>query len=65
MLRRFTYEHPDYTAEGVAAQAQHGEISGVRRTHYCGAYWGWGFHEDGVASAHRAVAGITREAVPA
>jgi predicted NAD/FAD-binding protein len=54
VLRRFTYEHPVYTAAGVAAQAQHGEISGVRRTHYCGAYWGWGFHEDGVLSALRA-----------
>jgi len=48
------YEHPVYTAAGVAAQAQHAEISGVRRTHYCGAYWGWGFHEDGVVSALRA-----------
>jgi predicted NAD/FAD-binding protein len=54
VLRRFTYEHPVYTAEGVAAQGQHAEISGVRRTHYCGAYWGWGFHEDGVLSAIRA-----------
>ncbi len=54
VLRRFSYEHPVYTAAGVAAQAQHGEISGVRRTHYCGAYWGWGFHEDGVVSALRA-----------
>ena len=52
VLRRFTYDHPVYTAAGVAAQARHGEISGVRRTHYCGAYWGWGFHEDGVLSAH-------------
>ena len=54
MLRRFAYDHPVYTAEGVAAQARHAEISGVRRTHYCGAYWGWGFHEDGVVSALRA-----------
>jgi predicted NAD/FAD-binding protein len=54
VLRRFTYEHPVYTAEGVAAQSQHAEISGARRTHYCGAYWGWGFHEDGVLSAIRA-----------
>jgi uncharacterized protein len=54
VLRRFTYEHPIYTAEGVAAQNQHREISGVRHTHYCGAYWGWGFHEDGVLSAIRA-----------
>ena len=51
VIRRFTYDHPVYTAAGVAAQARHAEISGVRRTHYCGAYWGWGFHEDGVLSA--------------
>jgi uncharacterized protein len=54
VLRRFDYEHPVYTREGVAAQARHAEISGVNRTHYCGAYWGWGFHEDGVVSALRA-----------
>jgi predicted NAD/FAD-binding protein len=54
VLRRFEYDHPTYTTAGVAAQARHAEISGVRRTHYCGAYWGWGFHEDGVVSALRA-----------
>jgi predicted NAD/FAD-binding protein len=54
VLRRFEYDHPVYTAAGVAAQARQAEISGVRRTHYCGAYWGWGFHEDGVVSALRA-----------
>jgi predicted NAD/FAD-binding protein len=55
VLRRFSYEHPVYTAEGVAAQARHGEISNPgRNTHFCGAYWGWGFHEDGVLSAIRA-----------
>jgi predicted NAD/FAD-binding protein len=55
MLRSFSYEHPVYSAEGVAAQARHAEISGTaRNTHYCGAYWGWGFHEDGVLSAIRA-----------
>lgn len=58
VIRRLTYDHPVYTAAGVAAQARHAEISGVRRTHYCGAYWGWGFHEDGVVSALRACAGI-------
>jgi predicted NAD/FAD-binding protein len=58
-----SYSHPVFTPEGVAAQARHGEISGVRRTHYCGAYWGWGFHEDGVVSAERAVAGIEADAV--
>lgn len=46
-----TYAHPVYTPSAAAAQKRHGEISGVRRTHYCGAYWGYGFHEDGVNSA--------------
>jgi predicted NAD/FAD-binding protein len=49
------YAHPIYTPTGVAAQARHDEISGRNRTHYCGAYWGWGFHEDGLSSARRVV----------
>jgi predicted NAD/FAD-binding protein len=53
-LHRVSYDHPVYTAEGVAAQTRHAEISGAGPTHYCGAYWGWGFHEDGVLSALRA-----------
>ena len=65
VLRRFEYDHPVYTAAGVAAQARRAEISGVRRTHYCGAYWGWGFHEDGVVSALRACAGIAPGLAPA
>ncbi|HEV7562491.1 MAG TPA: FAD-dependent oxidoreductase, partial [Solirubrobacterales bacterium] len=59
VIRRISYDHPVYTAAGVAAQARHAEISNAgRRTHYCGAYWGWGFHEDGVVSALRACQGI-------
>lgn len=54
IIRRFSYSHPVYTPEAVAAQARWGEISGHSRIHYCGAYWGWGFHEDGVTSALRA-----------
>ncbi|MBL8842477.1 MAG: FAD-dependent oxidoreductase [Planctomycetes bacterium] len=48
-----TYHHPVYTHGGFAAQARWSEISGVAGTHYCGAYWGFGFHEDGVQSALR------------
>ena len=51
ILRRFDYHHPVYTPAAVAAQARHAEISGVNGVHYCGAYWGFGFHEDGVKSA--------------
>jgi len=56
------YAHPVYTPAGVAAQSEYARISGLAgRTHYCGAYWGWGFHEDGVLSALRACApfGVT------
>jgi uncharacterized protein len=53
IIRTIAYEHPVYTAEGTAAQRRVAEISGRNRTHFCGAYWGWGFHEDGVASALR------------
>jgi len=52
IIRTISYAHPVFTPGGVAAQSRHREISGhERRTHYCGAYWGWGFHEDGVRSA--------------
>jgi predicted NAD/FAD-binding protein len=53
VIERIQYAHPVFTAEGVKAQARVGEISGAQRTHFCGAYWGWGFHEDGVNSALR------------
>jgi uncharacterized protein len=55
IIRTMHYAHPVYTPAGVAAQARHHEISARNRTHYCGAYWGWGFHEDGVKSALRVV----------
>jgi predicted NAD/FAD-binding protein len=46
-----------FTPEGVIAQHRHHEISGHhRRTHFAGAYWGWGFHEDGVVSGERVAA---------
>ncbi len=53
IIRRISYAHPVYTEAGVKAQARVAEIDGRNRTHFCGAYWGWGFHEDGVVSALR------------
>jgi predicted NAD/FAD-binding protein len=53
VIGRIPYSHPVYTAAGVRAQGRWAEISGADRTHYCGAYWRWGFHEDGVWSALR------------
>jgi uncharacterized protein len=51
VLGRYLYHHPVYTATAVSAQKRHHEINGVRGTYYCGAYWSYGFHEDGVKSA--------------
>lgn len=51
ILKRMQYHHPVYTHESVAAQARKPEIQGRRRTWFAGAYWGWGFHEDGMRSA--------------
>ena len=53
VIRRISYMHPVFTGAGVRAQARFAEVSAHRRTHFCGAYWGWGFHEDGVVSALR------------
>ena len=53
VIETIPYDHPVYTHAGLAAQGRWDEISGSSRTHYCGAYWGYGFHEDGVASAAR------------
>ncbi len=47
------YAHPVFDRPAIEAQARHGEISGVNHTHFCGAYWGFGFHEDGIASGLR------------
>ena len=51
ILQTIAYAHPVFTAAGARAQARHHEVSGRNRTHFAGAYWGWGFHEDGVVSA--------------
>jgi predicted NAD/FAD-binding protein len=50
ILGRYIYQHPIYMERSVPAQKSHELISGPNRTHFCGAYWGYGFHEDGVKS---------------
>lgn len=53
IIKRFDYAHPVFTLEAVAAQKRYDEIGGHNRSHFCGAYWFNGFHEDGVSSALR------------
>jgi predicted NAD/FAD-binding protein len=50
-IKEMHYHHPVYNPKSLAARKRHEEINGVKRTYFCGAYWGYGFHEDGVTSA--------------
>ncbi|MEM7259189.1 MAG: hypothetical protein AAF404_17565, partial [Pseudomonadota bacterium] len=58
ILGQYHYSHPVFTLSGMQAQQRWSDIEGSRRTWYCGAYWGSGFHEDGVNSAIRVVESI-------
>lgn len=65
ILDRHAFEHPAFDASAIRAQARHAEISGINRTHYCGAYWFNGFHEDGVRSAERVADAVLGTGAPA
>ena len=58
ILRRVRYQHPVYTHAAVRAQRRRCLIQGVNRTGFAGAYWGWGFHEDGMRSAVEVANGL-------
>ena len=61
VLARMDYHHPLYTDASMATQAALPSLNGVRRTWFCGSYFGYGFHEDAVRSAHQAVAHLQAE----
>ena len=52
VIEHISYEHPQFTAQAIAAQAQRALINGVNHTYFAGAYWRYGFHEDGLWSAN-------------
>jgi len=56
ILARFSYAHPQYSLAGITAQTRADELLGDHHSYFCGAYWGNGFHEDGVVSALRVAA---------
>ncbi|KIQ96819.1 FAD-dependent oxidoreductase [Lysobacter sp. A03] len=58
VLARMRYHHPVYSHRSVSAQSRKPEIQGRRNTWFAGAYWGWGFHEDGMRSALEVAAGL-------
>ncbi len=53
VLHRFTYHHPIFTQGAIRSQQLWSTVSGKNRSHFCGAYWFNGFHEDGVRSGLR------------
>lgn len=58
IIATMNYQHPVYTHASVAAQSRAGEINGRRHTWFAGAYWGFGFHEDGMRAGVEAAAGL-------
>lgn len=55
IIKKLEYGHPKFSKESIFAQKNNKKISGKNRSFYAGAYWGKGFHEDGVKSAYEAV----------
>jgi len=53
ILGQYNYSHPVFSLQSVAAAERWGDINGVNRTWFCGAYWANGFHEDGASSGIR------------
>jgi predicted NAD/FAD-binding protein len=51
IFERFSHSYPCFTQAALRSQQQHADINGKNNIYYCGAYWGNGFHEDGVKSA--------------
>lgn len=58
VIARMDYAHPVYTHASVAARARKAQIQGRRHAWFAGAYWGWGFHEDGMRSAVEVAEGL-------
>ncbi len=63
VIHRESYAHPQFDGAAMAAQRRLWSIQGTRRTWYCGAYFGAGFHEDGLQAGlavAEALGGIRR-----
>jgi predicted NAD/FAD-binding protein len=63
IIKTFTYEHPQYSVQSLKARAERNAICGKNSTHFVGAYWYNGFHEDGVRSAIDVANRLNTEAI--
>jgi uncharacterized protein len=52
VIEKISYDHPQFNAQAINMQKRKNEISGQNNTFYAGAYWRYGFHEDGLLSAN-------------
>lgn len=60
VLAEFDYAHPIFDLAAIQAQGQLDQIQGRRHTWFCGAWTGYGFHEDGLASGQNVAAALAR-----
>ena len=65
VIARFQYDHPVFDAAAIAAQQQVPSLQGRRHTWFCGAWTGYGFHEDGLKSALEVVQAMRRRGTQA
>lgn len=61
IIKKMNYTHPFFSIDGVKAQQKHSELNGKKRAYFCGAYWRYGFHEDGVVSTLQALEDFNRD----
>ncbi len=52
VIEKIAYEHPQFDARAIHMQTRRDEINGANHTYFAGAYWRYGFHEDGLWSAN-------------
>lgn len=61
VIENISYEHPQFDLKAILMQSRKDEICGVNNTYYAGAYWRYGFHEDGLLSATKVASKLMSE----
>jgi len=64
VIKRVTFEHPLFNADAIAAQSELADLQGDNRSWFCGAYFGSGFHEDGLQSGLAVAEGLSGQKRP-
>jgi predicted NAD/FAD-binding protein len=50
IIKRVEFTHPFYNMKTINAQKYLSELQGINNSYFCGSYFGYGFHEDGINS---------------